>query len=153
TRTSRRDMLRATLDLAAKRRRFRPNFRYEMRTFVDVSAFRSRFPILQEKTYLNSCSQGALSHEVESATGEWLNSWHQEGSPWDRWVDQYDAGRRQFAALINAQPEEVAIVASASAGVNSLVSALSFSQRKKVVLGEFEFPTMGHIWLSQRSRG
>jgi len=120
---------------------------------VDVSAFRNRFPILEKKTYLNSCSQGALSREVEAATGTWLESWHEEGSPWDQWVDQYEAGRRLFASLINARPEEVAIVASASAGVNALVSALTFNQRKKVVLGEFEFPTMGHIWLSQRSRG
>lgn len=120
---------------------------------MDVSAFRNRFPILENKTYFNSCSQGALSHEVEAATGAWLESWHQEGSPWDQWVDQYEAGRHLFASLINARPEEVAIVASASAGVNALVSALNFNQRKKVVLGEFEFPTMGHIWLSQRSRG
>ena len=119
----------------------------------EVSTFRSRFPILQEKVYLNSCSQGALSRDVETAIGEWLQSWHQQGSPWDLWVDQYEAGRRQFAAMINARPEEVAIVASASAGVNALASALSFSQRKRVVLGEFEFPTMGHIWLSQRARG
>ena len=119
----------------------------------EVSTFRSKFPILQEKVYLNSCSQGALSRDVETAIGEWLQSWHQQGSPWDLWVDHYEAGRRQFAAMINARPEEVAIVASASAGVNALASALSFSQRKKVVLGEFEFPTMGHIWLSQRARG
>lgn len=119
----------------------------------EVSTFRSKFPILQEKVYLNSCSQGALSRDVETAIGEWLQSWHQQGSPWDLWVDQYEAGRRQFAAMINARPEEVAIVASASAGVNALASALSFGQRNKVVLGEFEFPTMGHIWLSQRARG
>lgn len=120
---------------------------------MDVAAFRARFPILQEKIYLNSCSQGALSHEVEKSIGEWLLSWHRQGSPWDVWVDQYEAARRQFASLINASPEEVAVVASASAGVNSLASALSYKERKKVVLGEFEFPTMGHIWLSQRARG
>ena len=119
----------------------------------EVSTFRSKFPILQEKVYLNSCSQGALSRDVETAIGEWLQSWHQQGSPWDLWVDHYEAGRRQFAAMINARLEEVAIVASASAGVNALASALSFGQRNKVVLGEFEFPTMGHIWLSQRARG
>jgi selenocysteine lyase/cysteine desulfurase len=123
------------------------------RVTLEVSAFRSRFPILQKKSYLNSCSQGALCGDVEAAVGDWLHSWHQQGSPWDLWVDQYETGRRQFAQLINARPEEVAIVASASAGVNALASALSFIQRKKVVLGEFEFPTMGHIWLSQRVRG
>jgi selenocysteine lyase/cysteine desulfurase len=118
-----------------------------------IEDFRKRFPVLAEKIYLNSCSQGALSQDVEESMLEYLRSWHKDGSPWDLWVDQYEAGRRQFAALIGAEPEEVALVASASAGVNALASALSFKQRNKVVLGEFEFPTMGHIWLAQRPRG
>jgi selenocysteine lyase/cysteine desulfurase len=44
-------------------------------------------------------------------------------------------------------------VTSASAGINSIASALNFRERKKVVMGEFEFPTMGHVWLAQRARG
>jgi selenocysteine lyase/cysteine desulfurase len=44
-------------------------------------------------------------------------------------------------------------VTSASAGINSIASALNFRDRNKVVMGEFEFPTMGHVWLAQRSRG
>ena len=118
-----------------------------------VEEFRKRFPVLAEKIYLNSCSQGALSQDVEESMLEYLRSWHKDGSPWEMWVDQYESGRRHFAQLIGAEPEEVALVASASAGVNALASALSFKQRNKVVLGEFEFPTMGHIWLAQRPRG
>jgi selenocysteine lyase/cysteine desulfurase len=34
-----------------------------------------------------------------------------------------------------------------------VASALNFRERKKVVMGEFEFPTMGHVWLGQRGRG
>jgi selenocysteine lyase/cysteine desulfurase len=118
-----------------------------------IESFRKRFPVLAEKIYLNSCSQGALSGDVEEGILEYLRSWHRHGSPWDIWVEQYESARRQFAELIGAEPEEVAVVASASAGVNALASALSFKQRTKVVLGEFEFPTMGHIWLAQRPRG
>ena len=118
-----------------------------------LTSFRKRFPILGERIYLNSCSQGALSDEVEAAMLEFLQSWHAQGSPWDLWVEHYEAGRRRFAELIGAKPSEVALVASASAGVNALVSALSFRERPRVVLGDFEFPTMGHIWLAQRSRG
>ena len=118
-----------------------------------ITEFRKRFPVLRDKIYLNSCSQGALSADVEAGMVEYLSSWHQHGSPWDIWVDHYEAGRHRFAELIGAEPEEVALVASASAGVNALVSGLSFKHRKKVVVGEFEFPTMGHIWLAQRSRG
>ncbi|HYL13898.1 MAG TPA: aminotransferase class V-fold PLP-dependent enzyme [Terriglobales bacterium] len=118
-----------------------------------IESFRKRFPVLAEKIYLNSCSQGALSVDVEECMLEYLRSWHRHGSPWDIWVEHYESARSQFAELIGAEPEEVALVASASAGVNALASALSFQQRNKVVLGEFEFPTMGHIWLAQRPRG
>ena len=61
--------------------------------------------------------------------------------------------RAGFAQFINASPTEVAIVTSVSAGIDSVASALNFRERPKVVMGEFEFPTMGQVWLGQRDRG
>ena len=118
-----------------------------------ISAIRAQFPVFERKVYLNSCSQGALSRRVETAFGEYLQVWHEQGSPWDAWIERYEEARGVFANFIGADPDEVALVASASAGVNSIASALGMRDRRKVVLGEFEFPTMGHIWLSQASRG
>jgi selenocysteine lyase/cysteine desulfurase len=119
----------------------------------EVLTIRSRFPLLAQKVYLNSCSQGALCDAVEDGLRDYIASWHAHGSPWDMWVDQYEAARAQFASFIGATANEVAIVPYASAGINSVASALTFTERKKVVLGEFEFPTMGHIWLAQQKRG
>jgi selenocysteine lyase/cysteine desulfurase len=119
----------------------------------ELLRIRRRFPVFSEKIYLNSCSQGALSDSVRSAFTDYLTSWDAEGSPWDRWIEEYEAARSVFARFIGARPEEVAILPSASAGINSIASALSFRERKKVVLGEFEFPTMGHVWLAQQPRG
>ncbi|MGH9704023.1 MAG: aminotransferase class V-fold PLP-dependent enzyme [Candidatus Acidiferrales bacterium] len=118
-----------------------------------LKVIRSRFRIFDKKIYLNSCSQGALSDAVEASVIEHLRSWHEGGSPWDLWVKKYEEARSQFARLIGAEPDEVAVVPSASAGINSVASALDFQDRKKVVLGEFEFPTMGHVWLAQQKRG
>lgn len=120
---------------------------------MQLRQIRSRFPIFQRKVYLNSCSQGALSDAVEQGVQSYLDSWHQEGSPWERWIEKYEAVRAQFARFIGAETAEVAIVPSASAGINTIASAFDFSQRDKVVLGEFEFPTMGHVWLAQQPRG
>ncbi|HET9399600.1 MAG TPA: aminotransferase class V-fold PLP-dependent enzyme, partial [Candidatus Acidoferrales bacterium] len=102
---------------------------------------------------MNSCSQGALSDTVEAALQEYVRSWHDAGSPWDIWVQKYEAVRAQFAEFIGAQSSEVAVVPSASAGINAVASAIRFLDRKKVVLGQFEFPTMGHVWLAQQPRG
>ena len=118
-----------------------------------VRAIRSRFPILKHKIYLNSCSQGALSDSVDAALRQYVATWHQEGSPWDLWVEKYEEVRAQFAGFIGAEPGEVAVIPSASAGMNSIASAFDFAKRRKVVMGEFEFPTMGHVWLAQRRRG
>jgi selenocysteine lyase/cysteine desulfurase len=118
-----------------------------------ILEIRSRFPIFQRKIYLNSCSQGALSDVVQAGLDDYIASWHEQGSPWETWVDHYEAARTAFAQFINASPDEVAIVTSASAGINSIASALSFKDRNRVVMGEFEFPTMGHVWLAQRARG
>jgi selenocysteine lyase/cysteine desulfurase len=118
-----------------------------------ILAIRSQFPVFERKVYLNSCSQGALSKHVEAGFGEYLRSWHEQGSPWDLWIEKYEEARGLFASFVGAEPDEVALVASASAGVNSIASALAMTDRRKVVLGEFEFPTMGHIWLSQAKRG
>jgi selenocysteine lyase/cysteine desulfurase len=119
----------------------------------DVLKIRRRFRIFENKIYANSCSQGALSDAVEKAFADHLTAWHKEGSPWDLWVQQYEEVRTAFAHLIGAHPDEVAVVPSASAAINSVASALDFQGRRKVVLGEFEFPTMGHVWLAQQRRG
>ena len=122
-------------------------------TDAQIKEIRSRFKIFKHKIYLNSCSQGPLSDAVQAGMEEFMASWHEQGSPWELWVNRYEEARSAFARFINAMPDEVAIVTSVSAGINGIASALTFQERKKVVMGEFEFPTMGHVWLAQRSRG
>jgi len=124
-----------------------------MLTDTQIQRIRSRFKIFERKIYLNSCSQGPLSDAVQAGLEEFMASWHEQGSPWEVWVNRYEAARTAFAQFINASPDEVAIVTSVSAGINGVASALNFRERMKVVMGEFEFPTMGHVWLGQRVRG
>jgi selenocysteine lyase/cysteine desulfurase len=124
-----------------------------MLTDAQIRQIRSRFKIFKHKIYLNSCSQGPLSDAVQAGLEDFIATWHEQGSPWEVWVNQYEAARTAFAQFINASPDEVAIVTSVSAGINGVASALNFRQRKKVVMGDFEFPTMGHVWLGQRVRG
>jgi selenocysteine lyase/cysteine desulfurase len=129
-----------------------------MLTDEQVSKLRSRFPILREKTYLYSCSQGALCDAVEAGIERYAASWRTSAAPWDEWMGAYETLRDAFAQFIHAQPDEVAIITSASAGINPIANALlfggsNFDGRNKVVMSEYEFPTMAHIWLAQRPRG
>jgi len=118
-----------------------------------LAEVRSHFPILREKTYLYSCSQGAVSDAAEAGMKQYAESWRTSAAPWDEWVGACEALRAEFARFINAEPDEVAITTSASAGINPIANAFDFNQRHKVVMGEYEFPTMGQIWLAQKPRG
>jgi selenocysteine lyase/cysteine desulfurase len=117
-----------------------------------VGGCRSRFPIFERLTYLNSCSQGALSDSVRAAYLDYLDGWDDRGAPWDYWVERSEAARTSFARLVNGRPDEVAVTTSLSAGVSALASAVDLSQRRQVVISDFEFPTIGQIWHAQEAR-
>ena len=118
------------------------------------SAIRARFPIFETKTYINSCSQGALSDTVRAAYEEYLDGWDANGAEWDHWVERSEAIRGRFADLLAVQPDEVAIQTSVSAAVSALVSALDFrGERNRIVISENEFPTVGQIAHAQELRG
>jgi selenocysteine lyase/cysteine desulfurase len=114
---------------------------------------RHRFPIFKSRVYINSCSQGALSDNVRAAYEQYLDDWDEKGAPWEYWVERQEAARGAFAGLINAAPDEVAVTTSLSAGVSALASGLRFARRSKVVLTDWEFPTIGQIWHAQEARG
>src|SRR5438128_1609196 len=114
---------------------------------------RHRFPIFGQRIYINSCAQGALSDAVRAAYEQYLRDWDEYGAPWEYWVERGEAARASFADLINAEPDEIAVTTSESAGVASLASGLRYARRSKVVLTDWEFPTIGQIWHAQEARG
>jgi selenocysteine lyase/cysteine desulfurase len=115
---------------------------------------RHRFPIFERLVYINSCSQGALSDVVREAYAGYLADWDEHGAPWEYWVAQLDRARRSVAGLLNADEDEVAITTSVSAGVGALMSSFSFAGgRDKIVVSDFEFPTIGQLSHAQERRG
>lgn len=120
---------------------------------MEPAEFRERFPILREKTYLASCSQGALSPQVRAAMGAFLDSWDRDGNPWELWVEESDRLRAEFAELIGADADEVAITFSASSALNAVVSGLDLRGRPRLLATDLEFPTVGQILLAQMQRG
>jgi selenocysteine lyase/cysteine desulfurase len=118
------------------------------------AAVRSRFSIFEHTTYANSCSQGALSLDVRKAYEEYLVGWDENGAEWEHWVGRAETARATFGRLIGAKPSEVAVTTSVSQAVSALVSALPLERgRNRIVISEFEFPTVGQIAHAQELRG
>jgi selenocysteine lyase/cysteine desulfurase len=120
----------------------------------NFESLRKEFPVLQRKTYLNSGSYCALANEVRAAFDAYMEDRLLVGANWDVWVTKNESVRKLTATLLNASPDEIAVTASVSAGLNSLASALDFTgPRNKVVVSDFEFPTNAQIWHAQEPRG
>ena len=121
---------------------------------TDFEALRRRFPVLERKTYLNSGSYCALADSVKEAINNYMDDRLLVGANWDVWVMKNEAVRSLMAQVLGAQPDEIALTASASAGINALASGFDFTQRRnKVVISDFEFPTNAQIWHAQEPRG
>jgi selenocysteine lyase/cysteine desulfurase len=115
---------------------------------------RHRFPILERQVYVNSCSQGALSDTVRQAYEDYLTDWDERGAPWEYWVEKVEQARTELAALVKADPDEIAVTSSTSQGISALMSGMRFDgDRRKLVVTDFEFPTVGQIAYAQELRG
>lgn len=114
---------------------------------MDWEATRADFPTLSRKTYLNTCSLGALSLQSRAAVGRFLDLWEEHGaSAWYCiWLGEVQALRERFARLIGAGPDEVAILPNVSSALSAL--ATSTPPGGNVVCAAMDFPTIPYQWL------
>lgn len=117
----------------------------------ELERWRSEFPILRTHTYLNSCSLGALSRRSMGYLGEYQALWNAMGaSAWyELWLGRLGELRARVAALLAAEPEEVALTPSVSAALSSIASGLRYGRRNRVVVSELDFPTLLYQWMAR----
>ncbi|HSK19988.1 MAG TPA: aminotransferase class V-fold PLP-dependent enzyme [Longimicrobiales bacterium] len=111
--------------------------------------WRGEFPILERKTYLNSCSLGALSHRALARISTFHEEWHTYGaSAWyETWMGRLAELRSRVGAMVGAGDGEIALAASTSAALSVLGSAFDYSKRSRVVVAELDFPTVAYQWM------
>jgi selenocysteine lyase/cysteine desulfurase len=61
--------------------------------------------------------------------------------------------RTQFARLIGADDDEVAVISSVSAGLAAIGSCLDLRARPGIVLSQMDFPTNHHVWRAHERVG
>jgi selenocysteine lyase/cysteine desulfurase len=114
---------------------------------ADFEALRSEFPILERRTYLNSCSLGALSRRSERRMETFLDDWHEMGaSAWyDRWLGRVEELRTLVSAFLATTRREIALLPTTSAALSMVAESVT-STRNRVVCCELDFPTLAYQW-------
>ncbi|HWK88616.1 MAG TPA: aminotransferase class V-fold PLP-dependent enzyme [Longimicrobium sp.] len=117
----------------------------------ELEALRTEFPILQTRTYLNSCSLGALSRRSMGYLGEYQALWNTMGaSAWyELWMARITQLRGMVAAMWNAREMEIALSPSVSGALGPVTSAIDFTRRNRVVVAELDFPTLVYQFLAR----
>ncbi len=121
---------------------------------AEIDHWRESFPILKHVAHMGNCSQSAQSKQVLAGIQRYLDNWGGVGMDWDSWCEEVVLAKAEFAKLIGAEPDEIAVAASVSDLVSSIANSLDYSgKRKKIVVTDAEFPTVDHIWLANQRQG
>ena len=80
----------------------------------DLAAWRKRIPIIASSALvpMNNCSQAPQTDATRAAAERYLDSWNTSGMDWEAWMAEVALAKREFAALINASPDDIAVFSS-----------------------------------------
>src|SRR5215469_13311584 len=86
----------------------------------DLARLRRSIPILASMIPMNNCSQAPQTTATRAAAERYLESWNTRGMDWDAWVAEVEAARGEFARLINAATDEIAVFSSVSEATSAV---------------------------------
>src|SRR5437867_2390422 len=118
----------------------------------DWTALRAEFPLLDRCVYFNACSLGPLPRRGMAALQSYAADSDARATPvwFTTWLPLLDRFRARVADLLNAPSGSTAIAPSVSVALTTLATGLPLPPgRDKVLIGELDFPTIGHQWLSR----
>src|ERR671936_281999 len=125
---------------------------------VELTAYRDRFPILAETTYLINHSLGAMPAEAERRLAEYARTWKTRGvRAWGEgwWAMPMTVGD-QIGRIIGAPPGSTVMhqnVTVAEAIVLSCFDLRGGGARNRIVFEEPNFPSVRYLHQAQAARG
>jgi len=116
----------------------------QMAGSLTPSELRADIPGLQRGVYMNYGAHGPSPRYVVSAAREFFGS-HEyaafaENDPYQTAFDAFDDVRARVASFIGAEPDEIALTESTTAGINAVADGLGLDAGDVVVRTDLEHP-------------
>jgi selenocysteine lyase/cysteine desulfurase len=116
---------------------------------INWAELRAKFPVTKTSVYLNTAAAGPLADSTAKAGAHYYEQMMNDGDiHWDEWLAQCEEVRKQVAAFINAEPEEIGFTTNTSSGMNLIVDALE--KHGEVISCDLEFPVTTIPWMHRR---
>ena len=123
---------------------------------TDLASYRERFPILAETTYLISHSLGPMPRAAKEQLDAYAEAWMTRGvRAWTEgwWELPITTGDR-IARLIGAPPGSTVMHQNVTLASAVVLSCFPFTgERRRIVYGEGEFPSVRYVHQAQATRG
>lgn len=111
------------------------------------AAMRRNHPATSNWTYVDVAARGILSTGTRGAVNAYLDHRMAEGGDKAWMFQQVEKARESFAALIGAEPDEIALTKNVSEGVNAVAAALPWRAGDNIVFCEaLEHPANVFPW-------
>lgn len=122
---------------------------------MKIEAYRDKFPIIRRGVnYQATCDIGILPdvgiQAIEEIKG--MSTEIPEVS-FEKFLGAHEELRTEFAKIINAKPEEIAIVPSTSTAVCRILNSLDYKDRNRLVVSALGFPCIPFACYAQQKRG
>ena len=105
---------------------------------------RADVPALQDGVYMNFGAHGPSPRTVVEAATEWLHDHAYRlpvgGDPYKAAFAAFDRTRERIASFVGADPDEVALTESTTAGINAIANAIDWEAGDAVVRTDLEHP-------------
>jgi selenocysteine lyase/cysteine desulfurase len=116
--------------------------------------FRRQMPVASQSAYFDHAAVAPLTQPAQEAMLEWTNDVAQHGAAhWKRWAGKVEEARRTAAALVGAEPEEIALVHNTTEGISLVAEGFPWQPGDNVVIPADEFPSNLYPWMNLASRG
>ncbi|WP_323174681.1 aminotransferase class V-fold PLP-dependent enzyme [Natrialba sp. PRR66] len=113
-------------------------------TTMTPTELRADIPALQEGTYLNFGAHGPSPKYVVDAADEFVREHEYESSvgdhPYETAFRAFDRTRERVASFVGADPDEIALTESTTAGINAVANAIDWQPGDVVVRTGLEHP-------------
>jgi cysteine desulfurase / selenocysteine lyase len=121
---------------------------------MDWAPFRSEMPVAGRWAYFDHAAVAPLTGRARQALLDWADDVTANGVvPWHAWQRQVEETRRRAAALLHAEPPDVAFIKNTSEGVGIVAEGLPWQPGDNVVTAQDEYPANVYPWLNLADRG
>jgi len=125
-----------------------------LNTDTHWQAFRGQMPVTKRFAYFDHAAVAPLPAPARDAIALWLGEATEQGDyDWPAWAARVEDARREAAALVGADTEEIAFIPNTTAGITFAAEGVDWQTGDNVVTPDNEFPSNVYPWMNLQSRG